>query len=366
MNNLKVFVKDKSWEDVVSILSKPPYNINVSEDDKYYLLKYNQIESDFTFDIVKECRGVILRKKDNKIVCAPFTKFFNYGEAEADSIDWETASTRTKIDGSITKVWADEGEWHLSTNGTIDAFKTTLPIGKSFGDLFLEALKNIGYDWKSFMQNRNPDHTYIYELTSPYNRVVVPYDTTKIWYLGTRSSVTFNEMFVPDVPDFPKEYKFNSIDDVIAMAKDLPFSDEGYVVCDGDFNRVKIKSPAYLAVHRLVNNHVVSKERILELVKTNEHHEFLTVFPEYKKDFDEVEYNYKTLIGCLITEFVGVARMFGIPKKDFAMYVKNLRIPDVFFRMYDSKVERSIDGIKKYVLEMDVKKLVILIESVRS
>ena len=41
----------------------------------------------------------------------------------------------------------------------------------------------------------------------------------------------------------PKEYNFHSAQDVINAAKELPWDEEGYVVVDADFNRVKIKSP---------------------------------------------------------------------------------------------------------------------------
>ena len=67
------FIKsNQNWREV---LTQKPYCIDVKENGKYLLFKYNQIESDFHEPIVKESRGVILRKSDFKIVCYHLTNF---------------------------------------------------------------------------------------------------------------------------------------------------------------------------------------------------------------------------------------------------------------------------------------------------
>ena len=66
------FIKQnkENWKEA---LQKPPYSLIVKEDDDYILLKYNQLESDLSNSIVQECRGIILRKSDLKVVFFPFT-----------------------------------------------------------------------------------------------------------------------------------------------------------------------------------------------------------------------------------------------------------------------------------------------------
>ena len=72
----------------------------------------------------------------------------------------------------------------------------------------------------------------------------------------------------------------------------MGYDEEGFVVVDNHWKRVKIKSPAYVAAHYLRNNGVNSKARILEIIERNEQEEFLTYFPEYKHYFEEVEKTY--------------------------------------------------------------------------
>jgi hypothetical protein len=85
------FIENKTFDEIKSILTEVPFSIEVKEDGPLYLLKYNQIRSDFTIPIVRECRGVILEKGTNSLICAPFWKFFNQGESLAAKIEWSSA-----------------------------------------------------------------------------------------------------------------------------------------------------------------------------------------------------------------------------------------------------------------------------------
>src|SRR5690606_7473422 len=100
---------------------------------------------------------------------------------------------------------------------------------------------------------------------------VVPYTEISIKHIGTRNLDTLEELNVDIGVSKPKEYSFKSLDECIRVAQELPFNEEGYVVVDGNWHRIKVKSPAYVAVHHLTTNGVVTKERIVELIRQNEH-----------------------------------------------------------------------------------------------
>ena len=132
----KFIWENENWRE---LLQDFPYYLSVVDDEKYFLLKYQQTKSDFNNDIVKECRGIIFNTTTLKPVCVPFFKFGNYGESYADEIDWNTAKVQEKIDGSLIKLWYDN-EWHISTNGTIDASNADIlncVLYKNFKELFL-------------------------------------------------------------------------------------------------------------------------------------------------------------------------------------------------------------------------------------
>jgi hypothetical protein len=341
------------------ILTSSPYCLKIDEKTinnvDYILFKYDQIESDFSDPIVKECRGIILRKNDWKIVCYPFKKFFNYGEGYSDTIDFETSKVQEKVDGSIMKMWYDGNEWIISTNGKIDSTDVTCAIGKSFNELFIESLKNqLDNDetkYNEFFEtlNKHKNYTYIFEMVHPLTRVVIEYDKPDLRHIGTRNNDTYEELDINIGIQKPTEYKFNSFDDVVNMSRLLPYSKEGYVVVDANWNRVKVKSPAYLAVHHLKNNGVISARRVIDIILKGEQSEVLSIFPEFTDYFNvasEIFYNFKAELEKNIDDF---KNMTFESKKGFAMVASKTQLPDFFFQVYDGKY--TYDDLSKYLSE---------------
>lgn len=278
-----------NWEE---LLTTDPYNLKISRDGDYIMFKYNQLSSDFTIPLVREARGIIFRESDWECVCHAFNKFGNYGESYCPNIDWITTSVQEKIDGSLIKFWNDKG-WHISTNGTIDAFKAELNDAKypTFGALVEDAMP---MSWGAWEETADPKCTYMFELVSPYNRVVIPYKETKLYFLGMRDMEDGKEWNPEDsdmsyVFEMPKRYPLHSLEDVQKAANALPWDQEGYVVCDTNFNRVKIKSGAYIMAHYARNNGVVNTERLVQIILDGEQEEFLTYASDYTDELKKVE-----------------------------------------------------------------------------
>ena len=281
-----------NWEE---LLTAEPYYLKISRDNKYIMFKYNQISSDFSIPLVREARGIIFRESDWECVCHPFEKFGNYGESYCPDINWETASVQEKVDGSLIKFWYDDG-WHISTNGTIDAFKAELGNIKyqNFGQLVLDAIRRVFDDEHRFFSMLDPECTYMFELVSPYNRVVIPYEKTELYFLGMRERQTGEEWDPEDLDEsyffkIPVRYSLRSLENVQAAANKLPWDQEGYVVCDENFNRVKIKSPSYVMAHYARNNNTISTERLVQIVLNGEQAEFLIYASDYADELHEVE-----------------------------------------------------------------------------
>src|SRR5271154_4502894 len=101
MLNVQKFLRDGGTLDV--LVEK--FVLDIRRHPEYpnlVLLKYSQIDSPFSEEIVRECRGIILDQKNNwNVVCFSMLKFFNHGEGHAAPIDWSTAKVREKIDGSL-------------------------------------------------------------------------------------------------------------------------------------------------------------------------------------------------------------------------------------------------------------------------
>lgn len=361
MLKIEKFIKEnKNWEEK---LTENPYNLIINKDGDYIILKYNQIESDMNNPICKECRGIIFKMPEVKPVCIPFFKFFNYGEEKADKINWNTARVQEKIDGSIMKVWYDE-KWHISTNGVIFADKATNSMDKTFYSMFMEGLKNAinnptGSGVLDFFKTLNKKYTYMFEMVHPLNRIVVRYNIPMIFHIGTRNNDTYEELDIDIGIPKPNEYFFNKFE-VFYMAEKLSYDKEGYVVVDNNWNRVKVKSPAYLAVHLLKNNGVITYKRIITLLMQGENEEFLTYFPEFKPYFDKAQEKYDDYIN-IMTEAIDEIKVKNFQnRKDYALTVKKYPCPDFFFKVLDKKY--TWDQLPVYIKNMGAEKLAKLLK----
>ena len=271
-----------NWKEV---LSGEPYNLKISVDQGYVLFKYDMRNADFSYPIVREARGIIFKLSEWEYpVCHPFNKFFNYGETFSNDVDWNTAVVTEKIDGSLMKLWFDDNTWHLSTNGSIDAYKAFFNDGDiTFGELFEKALSFNGITFIELTSGLDRSCTYMFELISPLSRIVIPYKTTDIYYLGFRNKWTDKEYpffyqshntGIPKNIKTPKVYKMNTLSQVLSASAELPWDEEGYVVCDKLCNRVKIKSPQYVLAHYHLTNKAVSFKNFIQIVVRGEVEEF--------------------------------------------------------------------------------------------
>jgi hypothetical protein len=370
------FIKENSdWE---ALLSQAPYCLKISRDQKFgrnlIMFKYSQEDSDFSNDIVKECRGIILDEDTFEPVSIAYFKFFNYGEANAAEIDWSTAKVLQKIDGSLIKVvkFSDQ-EILVSTNGVIDAFKCELnsQIGSpydNFGELFWEAVRNqmidCGYsldkhdpvEWLANMLL--PNFTYMFELCSPYSRVIVPHKETKLYFHGVRDNNSqefpFEICALSKIFACPEEYNLKSLDECIAATQAMPWDEEGYVVVDKNFNRVKIKSPAYLMVHRMANNGNMSTRRAIDVYMAGECDEILAYFPEYKSAFDEIDkrFNDKYIeLGFLVGELIANIVSGALPtRKDQAVWIMSkTKHSGILFKILNGYTGDGATNTREYV-----------------
>jgi hypothetical protein len=332
------FIKtNPDWE---AQITQKPYCVTVKRDGDYILLAYSQIDSDFTNDIVKECRGIIL-DKDYNHVCVPFFKFGNYGEGYVDAIDWKTARVQSKIDGSLIKAAFYNGEWHISTNGMIDARKAEIQSDlspyKNFYDLFMAAAENSGLD----IEKLGNGYTWMFELVSPWNRVVVSYENTELYHIGARNMTTMEEENIDIGVKKPKEYPLYSIEECVKAASELPFSEEGYVVVDANWHRNKVKSPAYAAAHHL-NTGAITTARIVGILRQGTDDDFIAYFSHFKGIVEETKAKINEFCDEMDKNTVGISR--DDAKKDrkgFAAMATTTMCPPFLFSWLDGRCETA-------------------------
>jgi hypothetical protein len=288
------------------------------------LLKYNQIESPFKEEIVRECRGIILDKKDNwRVICWSFKKFHNFGEPLADNIDWSIAEVQEKVDGSLIQMYWYNNRWNVATSGTPDASGLVGDYGETFAELFWKVVEEQGIF--GFLST---NHCWSFELCTALNRVVVNYNHPKIYIIGCRNLETLEERKLNTIGLrlcgllSPKKFPLRCVDDCIRAAEALdPLKQEGFVVVDGNFNRIKIKTPAYIMLHHAKDT--LSVRKMVDIIRFGEYEEFnvaIRSIPELAKLFDKVKTLYDGYVNSADDNYSRIKHIED--QKEFAKWAK--------------------------------------------
>ena len=332
------------------------YAIHVKRHTKYsnlILLKYNQIESPLGVKLVQQCRGIILDEANNwNVVSFPYTKFFNYGEGHAAEIDWSAARVYEKVDGSLMVLYYYDGHWEVSSSGLPDASGDMMGTTTTFADLFWQVWKELEYKLDSADKNV----CYMFELATPFNRIVVQHKENKIVLHGARRLSDFRELN-PVVEahnngwECVKTYPLGSWDEIVAAAKDLnPMQNEGYVVCDStNYNRVKVKGPQYVAVAHMRDG--FTTRRMLEIIRTNENQEFLSYFPEYKDLYHDIKAKYEFLVGKIEGFYEAIKHIDE--RKQFALLATTQKFSGTLFGLKYNK----FNSARESIAEMNIQNL---------
>lgn len=286
------------------------------------LLKYNQIEADWTKTALYDCRGLILDLDNNfEIVAYPYKKFFNVQEGYAAKMDWDSVKHYIKEDGSLITLYFYKGEWHVSTSGVPDASSTCNMGEITFADLTWNTIVEMYGSKEEFISKLDPNYNYIFELCTPFNLVITQHTTSKLLLHGVRNMTTLLEESIDPLMDTIKcveEVKFKSIDDLRATLVNMPWQQEGYIHVDKHFNRVKEKNPAYVDAHHVATG--LSPYHIMGVVKNNELGEFLSYFPSREAEMEDLQRRYNALADTLENIYKSLKSFEG-SDKDYAAKV---------------------------------------------
>ncbi len=348
--------KNHNWEE---LLSNPPYSLKIKRKDNLILFNYSQIESDPSNDIVKEARGTIIEDETFKPICVGFKRFYNIDEPYAAKIDWDTAVATSKEDGTLFFLYWYNNKWHVKTRSTFDAEEAPMDNVKfaNFKELFdylISFYPNFSYE------KLNKNYVYCLEGCSNFNRIVIEYNTPCLFHLMTRDISTLQEIDTEIGIPKPQMYNLNNEEDYRHLVEQMPEGHEGIVVRDINGERVKIKTLLYFQMHKAKNNGVITLERIVDLIRANDHYEFLSYFQEYKSIFDSVQEqmisaNYRVSAIKSVVErwkmehqFIGDARE---QRKYFAQYVGKENFAPLLFAEYDGRLDTLLQNIStpKYI-----------------
>ena len=308
--------------------------------DKLVVLNYCQIESDKNHPITNECRSLVLEYDSWQVVSRSFDRFYNEGETQAIDVDITEAVCYEKMDGSLIGLFYYDNAWLYRTRSMIMPESVMDDFGTTWKGHIETAL---GQSYEATL-NGFEDHTFIGELTSPENRIVTKYESQqpRFTLLAVRDKLgayVQGEGYITAVFlegnstwNRPRIYKFSTMPECLAAAKELRNLEEGFVIYNGaGVPCKKVKNPAYVAAHHL-RGEGLTERRVLDLIIMNETDEYLGIFPEdkakfqpYLDAFDALSSSMRLYYGWTITE----GKL--LTQKEFALRVKSSAIAPMCF-----------------------------------
>ena len=249
-------------------------------------------------------RGIILDPAGKRVVATPFPKFFNVGE-RAESLPDIPFETFEKLDGSLIILFRHKGEWRCATKGSLGS------------DQAKWAASWISSDDLSCL---DPETTYLAEAIYPENRIVVHYPYAGLVllgaYRGDGSEVTYGELLaLADQLRWKaaKRYSFGAVSELLALAKSLPSSEEGFVLRFADGLRLKVKGDEYCRIHRMVSR--LTPLAMWEAMQAGDDLEAIRkqLPEEFWADFDQItallEQQIAELVACVKAEADKIAEL---------------------------------------------------------
>ena len=329
-------------------------------------------------------------------------RFFNIGQGSAAPINWSDPNLAVleKLDGTLCIVYYDPftNQWCVATRSVPEADLLMDNGIFTFRTLFEKALKDTsGLSFADFTRELNTRITYCFELTTPYNRIVVYYPQSSITLLAARrlygdlGEFDFSNLGgmgwakydnlddkikehltslghdATDTPEalVPKPFNlagvpvvqahtYTTIDELLTWVSSLnPMEHEGVVIRDANFNRIKVKNAAYVAASKIRESLATSPRNCLELILLGKDDDAASFLPQ------EIQANLASLKERFVIwlkkqeELVQIitaeARSIASDKKTFALTVQkyNPSMPAMFYHIYNEKANSAKDFIEK-------------------
>ena len=391
-----------------------------------FSLNYDQIEAKEADPLAQECRGLILSAHgrafdfqakeingrlnydhispgETYILAYPMKRFFNHGQGSAAAIDWADPKLAIleKLDGTLCIVYHDEflNLWCVATRSVPEADLLMDNGLFTFRTLFEKALlETCGKDFREFIAGLNKRITYCFELTTPYNRIVVSYPNNRVTLLaarhihgdleefdftnlGSMGWVKYDKLsgeikehlssLGHDATDTPEAFvdkpydlmgvpvaqahTYTTLDELLTWVSSLnPMEHEGVVVRDANFNRIKVKNAAYVAYNKVRDTLAASERNCVELILAEKDDDVVAFLPEeIVKNLQKIKAGLQVAIrqhddAYLAAKAQADATLPG-DKKTFAILVtqnKDLWTAP-FFNMFDGKSINMKDFIQK-------------------
>ena len=267
-------------------------NLIVKEYDNLYIVKYDKTNCDMNDPDVRKCRGIVIEKNTNKLVCVPPPKSDNaniFNNVPLDKTIYEEF-----VEGTMISIFKHDSKLYMSTRSCINAY-CNFYSNKTFNALFSEIIELDKFD----VIDENMTLTFI--LQHPENTIVKKYikPEIKLVYGCSINSDSIKHYDLDDLKtlleskglifNIPEKYTITDVSQVYDILNKMDHTQQGIILKNIEFNymRGKIRNEYYNYVRQLKGNSHNKKYLYLELKQNNSLEEYLKYFDEDTNIFEQ-------------------------------------------------------------------------------
>jgi hypothetical protein len=223
-------------------------NLNVKYRNGLLLFNYNDKRLvPQHHPVLARCRGLVV-DEEGRVLNYPFDRFFNdFSEVRA-ALDWQNAIVQEKVDGTFVSVFSHRSGWEVTTRGD---FYSDGQKGINFAILFRTLFSKFDL--------LDPNYCWFFELITKKTKTITRYDREMVYLLGARSLQDFGEVDHDTLDQMagrmqverPRRFSASDAEGCRALFASLREDEEGFVVVDRSFRRIKVKQESYFELSRL-------------------------------------------------------------------------------------------------------------------
>lgn len=385
---ISLIKNNDNWK---TLLKENPYNLKTIKEcswhKNWFMFVYNLFDSDLSNYVVRACRGTVLEinGKDVKVISYPYSKFDNYGSASCkdieEQIDWSKAVMPLKVDGILIKTAKVDDRLYFFTNGSFDLnapFEDSLVFDEPetrgaevYGDLLAYAIKKGSKNVEVFFNKENGEFyckgsfvnevpegsTFMFELTSPRNKIICNYQETKLWWHGFRDENLEEKdpRKMKPFSDFdfeiPPLLDANNLDDLKTIISSFKGDEkEGVVITDYSASpvaRSKIKCEDYLR-NKFARDAASNDYIIFKAVVFDEYDDLMAAVPATIPKIEQIKSELETFYSWYLNA-IEEAKKFE-NKKDYALFYKNKSKDSFSFRMKAFEDDETLARCKNLLM----------------
>ena len=218
-----------------------------------------QLMSPKDIQMVNECRSLFLNPDDWTVAFKSMNNFFDINSPEGQEInkifDWNSARAYEKLDGAMICVYFYNDAWRIGSRFSPDGGWLAFGVGSqesnlSWKELTIKTIEEMGISIDDFYKSLDKNIFYSYEICTQDNQVGVIYKDNFLKLIAAVNKNTLQEIDIESVESLTPKASYhiiNSSNEVNDLINDAEAHEiEGFVVCDKNFNRMKIYNPNYL------------------------------------------------------------------------------------------------------------------------